>query len=194
MPCPPFCFFNFRCAGTSRFYRSISAQVEKESGGTLVCHSITRGGAYLNAYKTPSDELSVRLCELLEENEYDYVVLQEQSLNAVTNLEDYLSSVKNLKNLLGKAKILIYQTWSYKDGSPLLESTGMSYREMTDKLEIAANKAATEIGAEAIPVGRVFYDTVMSENEIELYDVDALHPSEAGTALAAKCFLDFLCK
>ena len=176
------------------YYYDLPAQVEKASYGSLVCHSITRGGAYLNAYKTPSDELYVRLCEIQAENEYDYVVLQEQSLNAVVNFNDYLSSVKNLKSLLGKAKILIYQTWSYKDGSPLLESTGMSYTEMTDKLESAANRAAAEIGAEVVPVGRVFYQTVMSGSDIELYDADALHPSEAGVALAAKCFLDFLCK
>lgn len=169
------------------YFNDLPTEVEKLSAGALICHSITRGGAYLNAYKTESDELAVRLSRLLSENEYDYVVLQEQSLNAVVNFDDYLSSVKHIKSLVGKAKILIYQTWSYKDGSPLLQSTGMSYAEMTDKLEVAAHTAADEVEGTVIPVGRAFY----CADDEGLYDPDCLHPSEAGTALAARIFFEF---
>lgn len=176
------------------YYYDLPEQVEKLSGGKLICHSITRGGAYLNAYKAPSDELRIKLDELLAENEYDGVVLQEQSLNAVVNFEDYLSSVKHIKALVGKAKILIYQTWSYACGSSLLESTGMSYAQMTDKLEAAARRAAQETDGDVIAVGRAFADIVYSGADIELYDADGLHPSEAGSRLAAKLFVEYFCK
>ena len=172
------------------YFNDLPAQVEKLSGGELICHSITRGGAYLNAYKTESDELTVRFSGLISENNYDYVVLQEQSLNAIVNFDDYLSSVKHIKSLVGKAKIIIYQTWSYKDGSSLLHSTGMTYGEMTDKLEAAAKFAADAVDGAVIPVGRAFADNVLAE----LYDPDCLHPSSEGTALAAKLFFEFFAK
>lgn len=176
------------------YFYDLPSQVKKMSGGAIACHSITRGGAYLNAYKTASDELRIRLDELLVENEYDYVVLQEQSLNAIVNFDDYLSSVMYIKGLVGKAEVLIYQTWSYKDGSSLLESVGMTYSDMCDRLEAAAKRAAEAVDGTVIPVGRAFSDTVKAGVEIELYDPDCLHPSEAGTSLAAKLFFEFLCK
>lgn len=176
------------------YFYDLPALVQNLTCGELICHSITRGGAYLNAYKTLSDELTVRLIEMLNEEQYDYVVLQEQSLNAIVNFEDYLSSVKHIKSLVGKAKILIYQTWGYKDGSALLSSTGMSFEEMTDKLEDASKRAAGQIGGEVIPVGRAFADALKSGVDIELYDPDSLHPSEAGSLLAAKTFVKFLLK
>lgn len=175
------------------YYYDLPSQVEERAGGELVCHSITRGGAYLNAYRSPCDELRVRLDKMLSENEYDYVVLQEQSLNAVTDFTDFEASVKHIKALVGKAKILIYQTWSYKQDSELLASTGMSYDEMTDGLEAAVRSVADDIGADVIPVGRVFYDAVKSGRD-ELYDEDCLHPSRNGTALAATVFLEYFNK
>lgn len=176
------------------YFNDLPAQVEKLSGGELLCHSITRGGAYLNAYKTDSDELRIRLDQMLSENDYDYVVLQEQSLNAVIDFEDYLSSVKHIKSLVGKAKLIIYQTWSYAYGSPLLDSTAMSYDEMTDKLESAARMAAEEVDADIVPVGRAFADAVKCGEADGLYDADSLHPSGAGTALAAKLFWKYFCE
>ncbi len=175
------------------YYYDLPKLVEMLSGGECICYSITRGGAYLNAYRTESDELRVQFDKLLLENEYDYVVLQEQSLNAVTNFSDYLSSVKHIKSLVGKAKILIYQTWSYKDGSALLKDTKMSFDEMTDRLEEAARRAAAEIGAYVVPVGRIFADIVKSDTNIQLYDADCLHPSEEGSHIAAKAFADYIC-
>ena len=173
------------------YFYDLPCQVEALGGGELVCHSITRGGAYLNAYMTESDELTVKLGEMLRDNEYDFVVLQEQSLNAVVNFHDYLGSVKHIKSLVGKAKTVIYQTWSYKDGSPLLDSTGLTFCEMTDSLEKAAKIAAGEIDADVVSVGRAFADSIAEHPEIQLYDEDCLHPSEAGSALAAKLFAEY---
>ncbi len=175
------------------YYYNLPELVEEGARGELICHSITRGGAYLNAYKTPTDELRIRLDEMVFNNEYDYVVLQEQSLNAILNFADFESSVKHVKSLVGKAKILIYQTWSYADGSPLLLSTGLTFDEMTDGLENAANRVAKEINADVIPVGRVFYNAIKN-GRADLYDADCLHPSRVGTALAANVFLEYFNK
>ncbi len=176
------------------YYNDLPAIVERLSCGELECHSITRGGAYLNAYKTPSDELRGRLDELLSEHQYDYVVLQEQSLNAITDLGDYLSSVKNIASLVGNTKILLYQTWSYAEGSKILKRAGLSYAEMADGLENAVSRAAREIGAQVIPVGRVFANVCKHRPEIALYDDDGLHPSERGSFIAACVFARFLCE
>ena len=173
------------------YFYDLPAQVESMGQGALICHSITRGGAYLNAYKTESDELYIELQKKLSENEYDFVVLQEQSFNAIGDPEDYMSSVKHIKSLVGKAKIVIYQTWSYKDGSALLDSFGITFKDMTDSLEAAAKMAADAVNADVVPVGRAFANSVFESPELELYDEDSLHPSRAGSALAAKLFLDY---
>lgn len=175
------------------YYYDLPRQVEEASLGKLICHSITRGGAYLNAYRTQTDELRIRFDETKAKNEYDYIVLQEQSLNAIVNFEDFAVSVRHIKSLVGDAKILIYQTWSYADGSHLLSSTGLTFDEMTDGLEIAANRVAREIGADVIPVGRVFSDAVKS-GRTDLYDADCLHPSMAGTELAVSVFSEYFNK
>ena len=170
------------------YFYDLPRLVELRLGGEYECHSITRGGAYLNAYKSASDELYIKLQELIGANKYDHIVLQEQSFNAIGDFCDYSSSVDAIQEIVGDTPIFIYQTWSYKDGSDMLLGTGLSFDEMTDALEAAANKVALRIGAQIIPVGRVFSDIVKRGDGIELYDPDGLHPSEAGSHVIADVF------
>ncbi len=174
------------------YYNDLPDMVEKLSGGALICHSITRGGAFLNAYKTESDELSLRLSALLSENKYDIAVLQEQSLNAIADIKDYLSSIKHIASCLGDTEIVIYGTWSYADGSDILCRAGLTYSGMTESLAEAADTAARLVGGMAAQVGYAFADTVKSHPEIELYDPDGLHPSYDGSLLAACVILHTL--
>ena len=146
--------------------------------------SVTRGGAYLHQFLDPKDELNARMEAALEKGPWDYVVLQEQSFNAVGNPEDFLKSVKGLCEkirALGAAPVL-YCSWAYKEGGPFLQEAGLSYQQMMEGLLASYTRAAQENQALIAPVGPAF---AQLQKDYPLYDPDTLHPSLYGSFLAA---------
>lgn len=146
---------------------------------------VTRGGACLYQALDKTDELHGRFIAALEKQQWDYVVLQEQSNTPALRPKLFHSSVEKLCELIRQngAKPVLYATWAYRDGSEKLASVNMSYDEMDQALYNAYHKAADDNGAITADVGKAF--TAM-RHLIDPYDKeDDYHPSEAGALLAA---------
>ncbi len=146
---------------------------------------VTRGGAYLHQMLDPEDELSVQVDKALKRENWDYVVLQEQSSTPVLKAHLFHPSVQKLCEKIRAvgAKPVLYATWAYREGSEKLASTGLSYEEMDNGLCDSYHKAGNENSALVADVGKAF--TAM-HHLIDPYDKeDDYHPSEAGALLAA---------
>lgn len=78
---------------------------------------------------------------------------------------------------------VLYATWAYQKGSAKLAAKGWDYDEMAHSLAEAYRTAARENRALLAEVGLRFYQLADPQN---LYAADGVHPSEAGSRLAAE--------
>ena len=146
--------------------------------------AVTRGGAYLHDFLNPGDEMYAQAEAALKNGRWDYVVLQEQSFNAIGNQADFLMSCKKLCEKIRAvgAVPVFYASWAYREGSEKLNKTGVSYGSMAKGLEDAYAKAARENEGRMANVGAAF---TACREAYEVYEADDYHPSVYGSYLAA---------
>jgi len=144
----------------------------------------TRGGARLSEHLNPQTELGAKTLPALQNEKWDYVVLQEQSAAPVLTAEAFQRSVFELCKLIRQngAVPVLYATWAYRDGSEKLASTGLTYPEMHERLYQSYHAAAAQSGALVADVGVAFQSV---QPTVEMYVEDDYHPSPAGSVLAA---------
>ncbi len=107
---------------------------------------------------------------------YDYVVLQEHA-HPFGPEEKFFSAVRKLTDWIRQAGStpVIYMTWAKKDEP-----------EMQQRMTDAHRKIALETGALLAPVGENWWLYKESRPELEMYNADGAHASEAGSEFAAK--------
>ena len=144
----------------------------------------TRGGAHLAEQLNPETEMGARTQAALQNEKWDYVVLQEYSTGPITSPERFYDSVRKLCAQIREngAKPILYATWAFKKGGKKLAESGVDYEEMYRGLYDAYHRAAEENGALIADVGKAFREFA---DELELYASDDYHPSPAGSRLAA---------
>ncbi len=163
---------------------SIVCNLSKDSGKEISVDSVTKGGRFLHE-NLGEDEYTAKLRSLVLENEYDILVLQEQSHFALKDYKKFEESVGLLKKLVSAGRTVLYATWGRKAGSELLDEYKITSEEMTERLYLAYSEAAKKHGCEIAPVGLCFSQVSTEHPEIELYNKDKSHPSEIGSSLAA---------
>ncbi|MBQ8654144.1 MAG: SGNH/GDSL hydrolase family protein [Clostridia bacterium] len=168
------------------YYNDMPRLLSAMTGWEVVSH--TRGGARLAEHLNPETELGARTLPALQNEKYDYVVLQEQSRAPFAESEAFRRSVRELCSLIRQngAKPLLYATWAYRDGTEKLASTGLTYEEMDAALYAAYHQAAEENSALVADAGRAFS---AARGLIDLYQPDDYHPSPAGSVLAAQAII-----
>ncbi len=150
--------------------------------------SLTYGGYTLAQYADESTEVGRLAISKIVSYEWDYVILQEQSLVPCRDREGFIEAVKKLCTIIAQihAKVILFQTWAYAEGSDKLIATGMSYQDMTDKLSEAYHAAAEATGATVAPIGKLFSYITGSDHITRLLNRnDGYHPSTTGSYLAA---------
>lgn len=164
------------------YYNDMPEILAALTGWEVVAH--TRGGAYLSEHLDPSAELGQKTLPALENETWDYVVLQEQSRGPFAIRDQFLESVRSLCPLIraAGAQPLLYATWAYRDGTQRLSDVGMTYEAMADALYTGYHMAAEENGALIADVGEAF---AAVRHKLDLYTPDDYHPSATGSLLAA---------
>lgn len=141
--------------------------------------------------------LKVSIRQALVSDDWDYVTLQQGSLVS-DKLETYTPYLQALAEYVKKycpnTKILIHQTWAYKENSPhLLQKMGYSTpEEMFEKVSECYNRAVALIDADGmIPSGAAMLRAYQLGGE-DLY-FDDVHASRgAGRYLLALCWFKYL--
>ena len=148
--------------------------------------SITKGAYTLEKFANPSDTYGRLVENALANNQYDYVIIQEQSVRPAINAPAFYDGVRALTERIRSigAQPVLYATWGRKEGADKLTEYNMTSKEMTWKLAAAYDAIAKELDIPVIHVGLAFAD-VYENSSMELYNADKSHPSHIGSYLAA---------
>ena len=123
--------------------------------------------------------------------EWDYVVLQEQSI--VPALEQSRTqymypAARTLVKMIRDygAEPVFFMTWGHRDGAP---DFGVNdYESMQSGILFGYLTIANELGVPVAPVGSTWKQVREEYPEINLWQDDGSHPNENGTYLAACVF------
>ncbi len=166
--------------------------IAEKEGYNWITEHVTKGGAYLTQFVDPEHKLHDCLLKKYAERDWDTVILQDQSALPALSPSEHIDAVKSLCEVLNleKKTVLLYQTWPYRDDTDKLRSVNMDYEEMREKLELAYDAAAKEVGGIRVPVGNAF--PLACKKGISPYKPDDYHPNVEGTYLAACLFFRVL--
>ena len=162
-------------------------QLMRENAIDVTIHSVTKGGRKLFENLLQNDENSEKITELVDENLYDILFLQEQSYLPAVNYEVFEDGARRLKEKVLAKQTILYATWGRKEGCPLLNEKGWTNESMTAALKDAYDRAGAAIGARVSDVGLCFARVREIAPELELYHPDKSHPSYTGSCVAALC-------
>ena len=168
--------------GNSRTYKGdIPGKVKaiaESNGYSLDYKEALRGGATL-------DSLASDYSGVLTGQEYDCVVMQEQSDTYISNYDVFLSGAKNVVNTVKStspnAKTYVRQTWAKRGSS----------RSTIDKAYKNAEDVANETNSFLIYDGKAFDEVLSKYSDISLYQ-DDIHQSSEGAYLSALCIYERL--
>lgn len=145
----------------------------------------TRGGARLAEQLNPDTKMGGMTQAALENEKWDYVILQEMSNGPITSKEKFLINVSKLCSQIREngAIPVLYATWAYEKGGRKLQEFGMEYDEMFQQMYASYHEAAEQNHCLIADVGEAFYKLADSR---KLYVEDGCHPNEEGSKLAAR--------
>ncbi len=163
-------------------------------GDILIYDSNTPGGYTFYAHSTNATTLTK-----INSNNWDYVVLQEQSqlpsFSPAQVANDVYPYADSLNQIIQEndscTHTMFYMTWGRKNGdasncasyTPVCTYDGMQARLRASYIEMA-----NDLDAEVSPVGAVWKKFRTDFPTVELYNADESHPSIHGTYLAACTF------
>ncbi len=126
------------------FYNDMPSLLAEMTGAEVVSH--TRGGARLAEQLNPETEMGAKTLAALENEAWDYVVLQEQSNAPVTTKDAFLKSVSALCGKIHRigATPVLYATWAYRKDSEKMNEMSVSYDVMAAQLSAAYHEAAEQ--------------------------------------------------
>ncbi len=192
---------------------SLFAEIANSAGAVVEVESIVHGSYNLARYANPDDVADPTddpnmqgdgktVDETLRANDdYDIIILQEQSTRPVDNYNAFLSAARTLKQRIDETQtdcdVYLYATWGFPAG---LNGTYTTVPALEAALRSAYSDVAKAIGAGVCSVGEAFtyvyehyrYDEAAGTG-IDLYFDDNndgnrtndRHPSYAGSYLAA---------
>jgi len=134
---------------------------------------VTNGATLEDHWGAPSARDRIR------ERQWDFVVLQEQSLRPLKNPDRMEKYARLLDAEIRKrgAKTVLFLTWAPEEGPHAQQELNRAYYRIADKLK-----------ALVVPVGPAWARVRKERSMLKLYTYDGSHPSPAGTYLAACVF------
>ena len=165
----------------------IFEQLCRSNGRQVNAFRVTQGGRRLIQFKDENDPVTQELLSALQNRRYDVCFLQEQSLLPILDLNAFLEGVTHAARLVKaqNPQLILYATWSRKEGCPVLAEHNWTPASMTADLNTAYHKAGSALGAKISPVGLVFEKVRQADPTIDLHAPDLSHPSSLGSCLAA---------
>ena len=155
--------------------------------------AVCKGSHSLTKYADPTDEMGSIVEQKLTTNQYDYVILQEQSTTPINNYSTFLSAVKAIQKRVNetqnKCQVVLYETWGTPSNTAENPQTyGSTPGEMEAKIRTAYANAGNETGCKVNYIGKAFtyaYET----KGINIYADDNRHQNGLGAYLSAACHI-----
>lgn len=152
--------------------------ISESTGTRLITRKSVVGGSHLSEHWNGQRGLKSR--EMIENGDFDIVVLQEFSLGAVNEEDSLFKYVRLFSDLIRKnnGRPFLYMTWAREKQPEQQEVISRVYRE-----------AGAENDAVVVPVGEAWVLAQKRDPGLKLYIGDGSHPSSYGTFLAACAFI-----
>ena len=168
------------------------AELMRAGGYETVVESSAVGGWTLADHAASEQTLG-----MLESQNWDYVILQEQSvIPCVPDMREQhmYPAVRALDEKIQQAgaNTILFMTWGRRDG---LAAEGYpDFKAMQVQLYTGYMEIGEEVGAMVAPVGLAWQNGRTADPELELWDRDGSHPSEEGSYLAACVLYAIVCQ
>lgn len=158
-------------------------RIADANGVAIDVEMIAPGGAFLDEHLLNPD-----VADRLRSGDFDTVVFQEQSV--ITSVRA-MSAERSVPAALALdriadasgVRVVWFQTWGHRNGFPDVGHTG--YTSMQAQIVATYDQIAEQTGGRVAPVGEAWQHTNSLGQGIDLYAADAVHPSPAGSYLAA---------
>lgn len=126
--------------------------------------------------------------ETISDGDWDYVVLQEQSMvPALPEMARQVSRPAAVELALAAidtgARPVLFLTWGHRDGNS--EVGHSRYSSMQVAIAGTYSEIGTAVTAEVAPVGMAWWMAREERPDLTLYQSDGSHPSREGSYLAA---------
>ncbi len=161
--------------------------IARSAGYNVYATRITNGGWYLYKHANVHDTYGAKVYEALTNNEYDYVLIQEQSTNPIREPDTFYTGARRLVRRIREngATPILYSTWGHATGSSYILD-GWTTETMTYDLAAAYTAIGEELGVKVSYPGFAFWDVHSKHaSTINLYYTDYYHPSALGSYLSA---------
>lgn len=148
---------------------------ENGSRGTHIdSRVVAAGGASLRQHLNKGAATA-----LLNENVWDFVVLQEQSTLPIKNPKRTHENIRDFHALIDRtgARTILYMTWARLHAPETQAVLSSTYDEV-----------GAELGVTVVPAGLAWQRVLSTEPAPALHDADNSHPTLAGSYLAACTF------
>ena len=175
------------------YYNDLPEMLAERTGAEVIAH--TRGGAHLSEHLDPEAELGAKTLPALENETWDYVILQGFSSTPAYSTRSVIEDVypyAHTLDSLAKAhspmvKVIYYMTWGHKNGNVRQTTYPLddNFDLMQERLKISYLEMAHENDSWCAPVGMAWQELRHKYPEFELYQKDNFHPSVMGSYLAA---------
>ncbi len=147
---------------------------------------VVEGSMKLSYLFDDSREVCSKFNSLINNNEYDYIIIQEQSTLPINDYNGFKNSVSKLKQIIKqkqpKAEIYLYETWASPGGLASVPQT--TETDMERALNQAYTNVASELGLKVNYVGAAF-EMTRANTSIYLYDTDERHQNANGAYLSS---------
>ncbi len=197
---------NSYTAGT---WRSFEDFVAADPNTTLTLQLATRGGwtvldHYQNRQSAVYQSNSYSLLDLLNQQAWDYVVVQEQStrpsqayLGHTTERNQFERGMLNIDVVIKReaptAEVVYFQTWPRNWGhSYLVSYFNNEPSEMLHANKVAYAQAAKATGADIVHVGAAWNYSMYQNTALTLHSGDGSHAGAAGSFLTGAMFFSYL--
>jgi hypothetical protein len=166
---------------------SMFKSLVESTGRTIHVDTVVRGGYRLSQFADSANEYGKQVDQLLANNKYDYVVIQEQSTLPITARDEFFAGVRalNTKIKASGAETVLFQTWGRKTGNSFLIEHSLTTAQMESQLRSAYKTIANELKLKVSYVGVAFTEVYQTFQNLELYEPDGTHPSPIGSYLVA---------
>jgi hypothetical protein len=162
------------------------ARLARSGGHAVETAMAAQGGFRLQDHLASSETMTA-----LRSARWNFVILQEQSqLPAIEQLRS--SQTDPAARLLVRAvraagaSPMFFVTWAHRAGWP--ENGLPTYESMQRQIDLGYLAIARQLGAPVAPVGPAWLAVNRGRPAVDLWQADGIHPSPAGTYLAACVF------
>ncbi len=175
------------------YYYDIPALVEglgKSLNEMIDVDYVVKGAATLATHASHTSETGIQIYnKLLDTDDYDYVILQEQSTTPYSNYNNFKNAVSSLagdvKTTQKNCKVHLYSTWAYQDAA---DSQSKTIPDLEKLLRDSYIKCANELKTQVDDVnfvGPAFTKAYQDYPDIPIYYSDNKHQSINGAYLSA---------